>query len=102
MMTCGSRYPRAVESHVTRQLHQSFSDHMVIASFHPAPQWSPPEIKPYGPLTLDPASSCFQYGGNIFEGLKVHRLAPLWWVLDGRRVRPALDLMAKRACFALI
>ena len=45
-----------------------------------------PKIKPFGPLTLDLPSSCFQYGGNIFEGMKVRRLAPLWWMLDGRRV----------------
>ncbi|KAH0832270.1 aminotransferase [Lanmaoa asiatica] len=49
----------------------SFSDHMAIASFHPASGWSPPEIKPYAPLTLDPASCCLHYCANVFEGMKV-------------------------------
>ncbi|KAF8139664.1 aminotransferase [Boletus edulis] len=49
----------------------SFSDHMATTSFHPATGWSTPEIKPYAPFTLDPASSCFQYGCNVFEGMKV-------------------------------
>ena len=46
---------------------------MAITSYHPDSGWSAPEIKPYGPLSLDPSSSCFQYCGNIFEGLKVRR-----------------------------
>ena len=44
---------------------------MMVATFHPEAGWSAPEIKPYGPLTLDPASSCFQYCTSIFEGMKV-------------------------------
>ncbi|KAF9070154.1 aminotransferase [Rhodocollybia butyracea] len=48
------------------------TDHMLIVSFDPATGWSAPEIKPYGPLSLDPASSCFQYASNLFEGLKAY------------------------------
>ncbi len=47
------------------------SDHMMIVTYHPETGWSDPEIKPYGPLTLDPTSSCFQYSTNLFEGMKV-------------------------------
>ncbi|KAH0838812.1 aminotransferase [Lanmaoa asiatica] len=50
----------------------NFSDHMAVASFHPASGWSPPEIKPYAPLMLDPASSCFQYCASVFEGMKAY------------------------------
>ncbi|KAG8220686.1 aminotransferase [Butyriboletus roseoflavus] len=70
------------------QFGANFSDHMAITSFHPASGWSPPEIKPYAPLTLDPSSSCFQYGGNVFEGLKAY-LGP-----DGkaRLFRPDMNM----------
>ena len=47
------------------------TDHMMVATFHPKTGWSAPEIKPYGPLTLDPACSCFQYCTSVFEGMKV-------------------------------
>ena len=52
---------------------QSFSDRMTITSYHSGSGWSAPEIKLYGPLSLDPSSSCSQYCGNICEGLKVRR-----------------------------
>ncbi len=47
------------------------TDHMLYVTYDPESGWSAPEIKPYGPLTLDPASSCFQYCPNVFEGMKV-------------------------------
>ena len=47
------------------------TDHMMLASYDPIHGWSAPEIKPYGPLSLDPASSCLQYATNVFEGMKV-------------------------------
>lgn len=50
---------------------QMMTDHMLVASYDPEHGWSDPEIKPYGPLCLDPASSCFQYSTNVFEGMKV-------------------------------
>jgi len=50
---------------------QTKTDHMLVAHFDPVNGWSAPEIKPYGPLHIDPASSCLQYCSNVFEGLKV-------------------------------
>ena len=47
------------------------TDHMVVASYDPVSGWSAPVIQPYQPLQLDPASSCFQYCPNVFEGMKV-------------------------------
>jgi hypothetical protein len=47
------------------------TDHMLYMDFAPERGWSPPEIKPYGPLSLDPACSCFQYCPSVFEGMKV-------------------------------
>ncbi|KAI0651334.1 branched-chain amino acid aminotransferase II [Trametes meyenii] len=48
------------------------TDHMIAVSYDPVQGWSAPEIKPYGPLALDPASSCFQYATNVFEGMKAY------------------------------
>lgn len=50
---------------------QTKTDHMLIAHYDPVNGWSAPEIKPYGPLSIDPASSCLQYCPNTFEGMKV-------------------------------
>jgi branched-chain amino acid aminotransferase len=44
---------------------------MLIVTHEPGSGWSIPEIKPYGPLSIDPASSCLQYCPNVFEGMKV-------------------------------
>ncbi|KAG6818934.1 hypothetical protein H0H93_016983 [Arthromyces matolae] len=49
------------------------SDHMLVASYDPVNGWSAPEIKPYGPVSLDPAASCFHYCPNVFEGMKAYR-----------------------------
>ncbi|KAJ7183745.1 branched-chain amino acid aminotransferase II [Mycena filopes] len=46
------------------------TDHMLIMTYDPTTGWSAPEIKPYEPLSLDPASNCFQYCASVFEGMK--------------------------------
>ncbi|KAJ7477351.1 aminotransferase [Mycena latifolia] len=46
------------------------TDHMCVMTCDPLTGWSAPEIVPYGPLSLDPASNCFQYCTNVFEGMK--------------------------------
>ncbi|RPD73786.1 branched-chain amino acid aminotransferase II [Lentinus tigrinus ALCF2SS1-7] len=51
---------------------QAMTDHMVLASYDSVNGWSAPEVKPYGPFTLMPASSCFQYATNAFEGMKAY------------------------------
>ena len=58
------------------QLEQVSTDHMLYIDFTPERGWSAPQIKPYGPLSLDPASSCFRYCPNVFEGMKVRLLRP--------------------------
>ena len=47
------------------------TDHMLVMNFDAESGWSAPIIQPYQPLQLDPASSCFQYCTNVFEGMKV-------------------------------
>ncbi|KAM5538856.1 hypothetical protein V8D89_007578 [Ganoderma adspersum] len=51
---------------------QVMTDHMMVVHFDPVHGWSAPEIKPYGPLAIDPASSCLQYATNVFEGMKAY------------------------------
>ncbi|KAG8909058.1 hypothetical protein FRC00_010811, partial [Tulasnella sp. 408] len=46
---------------------------MLIIEHDPATGWSAPVIKPYSPLTLDPASSVFHYATAVFEGMKAFR-----------------------------
>ena len=50
------------------------TDHMIAAHYDPVNGWSAPQIKPYGPFSIDPASSCLQYATNVFEGMKVRAL----------------------------
>ncbi|KAI0027122.1 branched-chain amino acid aminotransferase II [Vararia minispora EC-137] len=67
---------------------ETMSDHMLVLEYTPEAGWSAPEIKPYGPLSLDPSASCFHYCTNIFEGMKAY-LGP-----DGtpRLFRPELNM----------
>ena len=48
------------------------SDHMLMMDFD-GEQWQAPEILPFGPIPMSPASSCLHYGQAIFEGMKAHR-----------------------------
>ncbi|TFK48029.1 branched-chain amino acid aminotransferase II [Heliocybe sulcata] len=70
----------------------TMTDHMLVATFHPEHGWSAPEVKPYGPLELDPASSCFQYCPNVFEGMKAY-LDPQG---EPRLFRPELNMERMR------
>ncbi len=50
-----------------------YTDHMVVCDWSQDGGWSEPELLPYGPLTLDPATAVFHYGQEIFEGMKAYR-----------------------------
>ena len=50
-----------------------YTDHMVVCDWSESTGWSEPELVPYGPLTLDPATAVFHYGQEIFEGMKAYR-----------------------------
>lgn len=49
-----------------------FTDHMFLAEWTPESGWQDPRIVPYGPFTVDPATSVLHYGQEIFEGLKAY------------------------------
>ncbi|MCW2505992.1 MAG: branched chain amino acid aminotransferase [Actinomycetia bacterium] len=50
-----------------------FTDHMVTIRYAEGKGWYEPRLEPYGPISLDPATSALHYGQEIFEGLKVYR-----------------------------
>lgn len=52
-----------------------FTDHMARIDYSKDTGWTNPRIEPYGPLLMDPASSVFHYGQEIFEGMKAYRHA---------------------------
>jgi branched-chain amino acid aminotransferase len=49
-----------------------FSDHVYYAEYKDG-KWQPPEIKPYGPMDVEPGMCTLHYGQTIFEGLKAFR-----------------------------
>jgi len=50
-----------------------FTDHMFMMDYDDGKGWHSPQILPYGPLPLDPASMIFHYGQAVFEGMKAYR-----------------------------
>nr|WP_019952857.1 branched-chain amino acid aminotransferase [Kushneria aurantia] len=52
-----------------------FTDHMVHVRWTHNDGWHSAMVRPYGPLTLDPAASVLHYAQEIFEGVKAYRHA---------------------------
>ncbi|GAA5968289.1 hypothetical protein JCM3765_000382 [Sporobolomyces pararoseus] len=52
---------------------QTFSSHMLTIKWNITEGWQVPEIKPYGPLALDPSASVFHYAQELFEGMKAYK-----------------------------
>ena len=50
-----------------------FTDHMLVMPYDDKQGWHEPEVRPYGPFSLDPAAMVLHYGQAIFEGLKAYR-----------------------------
>jgi branched-chain amino acid aminotransferase len=49
-----------------------FTDHMFTCDYEDG-KWQNPEIKPYGPIQLDPSAKVFHYGQAVFEGMKSYK-----------------------------
>ena len=69
-----------------------FTDHMATAEWSTDTGWHSATIRPYGPLTFDPATSFLHYGQAVFEGFKAYRHA------DGsiHTFRPELNAARQR------
>ncbi|MDX1591686.1 MAG: branched-chain amino acid aminotransferase [Balneolaceae bacterium] len=57
------------------QFGRVFSDHMLEMTYKDG-EWSEPEIKPYGPITVEPSLHALHYGQAIFEGMKAYYAEP--------------------------
>ena len=52
---------------------KALTDHMFLMDYAEGQGWHSPRIVPYGPLSLDPATTVLHYGQAIFDGLKAFR-----------------------------
>ena len=50
-----------------------FTDHMSVVSWSATDGWHDAQVRPYGPLLLDPSAAVLHYAQEIFEGLKAYR-----------------------------
>ncbi len=50
-----------------------FTDHMFVMDYELGRGWFDARVVPYGPFTMDPASTVFHYAQEIFEGMKCYR-----------------------------
>ncbi|KAJ2779737.1 branched-chain-amino-acid transaminase bat2 [Coemansia javaensis] len=67
--------PKPVPDSKTLTFGKGFTDHMLCIRYTEDDGWSAPEIKPYGPLEIDPAAFVLNYGVEAFEGMKAFRAA---------------------------
>ena len=49
-----------------------FTDHMFVMDYTEGKGWHDARIVPYAPLELDPATMCFHYAQETFEGMKAY------------------------------
>ncbi|KAK4701709.1 branched-chain amino acid aminotransferase, partial [Phenoliferia sp. Uapishka_3] len=52
---------------------KNFTDHMLMARWTLNGGWEAPEIRPYGPLHLDPSATVLHYSSTLFEGMKAYK-----------------------------
>jgi branched-chain amino acid aminotransferase len=52
---------------------RTFTDYMFTMQYTTADGWKNPQIKPYQPLVLDPATVMFHYSQAAFEGQKAYK-----------------------------
>jgi len=76
-----------------------FTDHMVAIEFDKEQGWHGAEVRPYGPLQLDPAAAVLHYGQEIFEGIKAYRHADgsIWTFrpeANGKRLQRSANRLA--------
>ena len=65
--------PKAKPSDDSLAFGKVLTDHIFLMNYDEGKGWHSPRIEPYGPLSLDPATSVLHYGQAIFDGLKAFR-----------------------------
>lgn len=51
----------------------TFTDHMLVIPWSQTTGWQAPQIRPYGPLSLEPSVTVLHYAQTLFEGMKAYR-----------------------------
>ncbi|KAJ7783506.1 branched chain amino acid aminotransferase [Mycena maculata] len=51
----------------------TFTDHMLTIPWDAVSGWGAPQIKPYGPLQMEPSATVLHYAQTLFEGMKAYR-----------------------------
>ena len=85
-----TKNPKAKPDPEHLQFGTVFTDHMFLMNYAPDKGWHDGRIVPYAPLALDPASTVFHYGQEMFEGLKAYKTK------DGKVQLFRPDMNAKR------
>ncbi|KAJ1722202.1 branched-chain-amino-acid transaminase bat2 [Coemansia biformis] len=67
--------PKELADPKTLTFGKGFTDHMLCIKYTEDGGWEAPEIKPYGPLEIDPAAFVLNYSVEAFEGMKAYRAA---------------------------
>nr|BFE83000.1 hypothetical protein GCM10020093_056010 [Planobispora longispora] len=76
---------------------QVFTDHMISIDYTEGRGWHDARLMPYGPLSLDPATSVFHYAQELFEGLKAYRQGAARSRRSGRTPTPPASTSPRRA-----
>jgi branched-chain amino acid aminotransferase len=73
----GDRVPRAERERLLAEpgFGRVFTDHMITVVRDANHGWHDGQLRPYGPIALDPATAMLHYAQQVFEGLKAYRQA---------------------------
>ncbi|KAJ1942158.1 branched-chain-amino-acid transaminase bat2, partial [Kickxella alabastrina] len=73
LSTTLTQTPKALFEKNKMSFGKNFTDHMLCIKYTEDNGWEAPEIKPYGPLQIDPAAFVLNYSVETFEGMKAFR-----------------------------
>ncbi|MFC6997703.1 branched-chain amino acid aminotransferase [Rufibacter roseus] len=80
------------------QFGKVFADHMLVVDYADG-AWQDPQIVPYGPIEVSPATAALHYGQALFEGMKAYKTVDGQVVLFRPRDNWArMNESAKRLC----
>lgn len=79
-----------------------FTDHMLIIDYTEGRGWHDARIVPYGPLSLDPATTSLHYGQLIFEGLKAYRAGDKLVMFRPHENMKRMNVSADRLCIPTV
>lgn len=65
--------PKTVSPNEELVFGRFFTDHMLSLEWTASTGWLSPQITPYQNLSLDPATCCFHYAFEAFEGMKAYK-----------------------------